>query len=152
MKIRIKELQSEAELKVGFPVIRELRGHLSESEFLTIYFEAKKRDDFRIYGAFDETKMDQCLGILSVRTLWDFLHGKHLLIDEVVVSKEARAKGIGSELVRFAESMAVAQGCDMLRASAGVLNELAKHLYEREGWRAKSVAFKKKINKLNEEL
>ena len=84
-------------------------------------------------------------GYMGGRIITDFVHGRHLYIDDLVVDREARSRGTGSLLLKEAEAWAGREGCRGLRLCTGVENEGAKRFYAREGWTARALAFKKKL-------
>lgn len=135
-------LNSKEQLERGYKVLRELRTELSLSEFLAIYEQAKSRDGFQLMAAIDE---DNIVGIMGYRVLFDFVHGKHLYIDDLVTTQAKRGSGIGAKLLQEAEKIAKEQGCLALRLCTGTANERGKKFYEREGWDLRSVAYKKKL-------
>lgn len=139
--IEIREVTSPEELEKIFQVIRQLREHLSFQDFTELYDEARRADQFTLVGAFLQ---DQCVGAMGYRTLFDFLHGKHLYIDDLVTSQAHRSHGIGAKLLKHAENQAAELQCQSLRLCTGIDLHPAQRFYEREGWQKRSVAYKKK--------
>lgn len=125
-----------------FPLMKELRPHLDEEQYLRLYKEAKLRDDYALYGA---VRDDYCVGLMGVRILYDFVHGKHLYIDDLVTTKDLRGQGIGHLMLQFARELAEREGCTGLRLSTGVDNRDGQRFYEREGWSARALTYKLKI-------
>ncbi len=83
---------------------------------------------------------------MGFRTLFDFVHGKHLYVDDLVTAEKHRSKGIGATLLQWAETEATNTGCRGLRLCTGIQNDTAKRFYEREGWHLRAVAFKKQLS------
>jgi ribosomal protein S18 acetylase RimI-like enzyme len=123
--------------------LRELRTELSLSEFHAIYKQASSRDGFQLMAATDDD--DSIVGIMGYRILFDFVHGKHLYVDDLVTTEAKRGSGIGAKLLQEAEKIAQVQRCVALRLCTGTANDRAKNFYEREGWNLRSVAYKKKL-------
>ena len=140
--INFMPLDSRDLLEKGFHVLRELRTELSFEDFLFIYEQANSRDAFQFLAAVEG---ESILGVMGYRILFDFVHGKHLYIDDLVTTKAMRGLGIGAKLLKEGERIAKEQGCVALRLCTGTANERAKKFYEREGWSLRSVAFKKKV-------
>ncbi len=137
----IREIK-ENEVSVIFDLLKELRTTLSKEEFTDIYFEAKKADRYTFYGYY----IDQnCVGLMGLRYLYDYVHKHHLYIDDLVVNKDYRSQGIGMILLEFAEDLARANACTGLRLCTGIDNKEGIRFYERENWAARAIAFKKKI-------
>jgi ribosomal protein S18 acetylase RimI-like enzyme len=140
MEIRI--LKTKPELEKAYHVLHELRQDLDLGQFFSLYKSAKRADDYTLVAALVDGKE---VGVMGYRTLYDYVHGKHLYIDDLVVSKEQRSKGIGKMLLKYAEEIAASTQCQVLRLSTGIENERGKTFYEREGWTLRSVSYKKRI-------
>ena len=125
----------------AFAVMRELRAHLDFETFSERCREARASDGYTLYGAYDEG--GRLLGVMGVRTLVDLLHGRHLYVDDLVVTEAARSRGVGSRLLAHAERLAAEAGGVGLRLCTGIDHHAGRRFYEREGWTAKAVAFKK---------
>ena len=80
-----------------------------------------------------------------MRILTDFVHGRHLYVDDLVISSAHRSKGFGANLLKFAEDEAARLRCRSLRLCTGTENHGAKRFYERESWSLKSVVYKKPV-------
>ena len=141
-KIDIREIAGPDELRQGFEVLRELRIHLTLPEFNEIYEAARAKDDYRLIGAFEGR---QCVAVMGYRILFDFVHGKHVYIDDLVVTAQRRSKGIGLELLRSTEKIAEDLRCKGLRLCTGVDSKDAQRFYERNGWKARAIAYKKLV-------
>ncbi len=142
----IKEITDKNELEAVFPIIRELRTQLSFSDFLFLYERAKQHDNYKIVAIYQE---NTCIGVMGYRILFDLVHGKHLYVDDLVTTQSMRSKGIGKQLLKFAEEEAKNLECRSLRLCTGIENESGKKFYEREGWKLKAVTYKKPIFNLN---
>lgn len=140
--MELKSAKTKADLESIYPIIKELRTNLTLQDFLHLTTEASKRDDYEIVAYFEN---NTCLGAMGYRTLYDLVHGKHLYIDDLVVTANSRSKGIGAKLLKYAEEIAAAKQCKGLRLCTGVDNQAGKRFYEREGWKQRSVAYKKPL-------
>jgi GNAT superfamily N-acetyltransferase len=142
MTIKFLPLDTQEWLERGYKVLRELRTELSLTEFYTIYNQAKARDEFHLMAAVDN---DNIVGVMGYRILFDFVHGKHLYIDDLVTTATKRGSGVGARLLKEAENIAKEHGCIGMRLCTGIENQGAKNFYEREGWLLRPVAYKKKL-------
>lgn len=88
---------------------------------------------------------NEILAVMGYRILHDYVHGKHLYIDDLVSTKSYRSEGLGAKLLVYAEELAKELGCKVLRLCTGIDNELGKKFYERNGWSLRAVAYKKKL-------
>lgn len=95
----IRPLQRE-EWPNAFPLIRELRTQLSESGFLE-FLSKQVPLGYVLAGAFLNGKI---IGLVGCRPVTTLARGTHLHIDDLIVSPAYRGKGIGVELMNFAEA------------------------------------------------
>lgn len=142
MSKKIFTVSSKEDLERCYPVIKELRPHLSYEEYLNIYEQSQKSDGYELV-AIEENH--QILAVMGYRYLTDFVRGKHIYIDDLVSTEKARSKGLGAELLKFAEQIAVQNNCAGLRLCTGVENERGVSFYERNGWTKRAYAFTKKL-------
>ncbi len=148
MNIRLEKAVSLEDVLRCYPVIQELRTTLSEADFVRIYRDAHAANGYELL--YLEEKLEEngrIIAILGYRILHDFVHGKHLYIDDLAVRADSRSRGLGSSMLRQAEELATELGCVGLRLCTGVENLGAKKFYEREGWLPRAWAFKKKLSK-----
>ena len=141
--MELREIRTEDELMVAFHLMVELRPHLNHESFHGLYRQAKEHDGYTLVGAFEGTA---CAGLMGYRVLYDFVHGKHLYIDDLVVSPQRRSQGIGAILLSHAETRAKELQCVGLRLCTGVENERGIAFYQRCGWKQRSVVFKKNFS------
>ena len=140
--MNFKTAKTEEDLKKCFPVIHELRPHLNLQDYLQIYQDAHRADQYEIVYAEDQGHV---VAVMGYRFLSDFVRGRHLYIDDLVTTENGRAKGFGSELLKFAEEIAKKSDCKTLRLCTGVENERGVRFYERNAWTKRAFAYTKKI-------
>ena len=73
-----------------YPVMAEMRTHLSENRFLELWQKARQ-EGYQLVGLYSA---EACLGLMGYRILTDFVHGRHLYIDDLV----KRIKDVGSKI------------------------------------------------------
>jgi GNAT superfamily N-acetyltransferase len=142
-KIKFIKAKDKSELVRFYPIMKELRQDLSYGDYLTIYDEAHAKDGYEIVGVESGSHI---YAVMGYRVLTDFLHGRHLYIDDLVSSANQQSKGYGAKLLAHAETIAKELGCKLLRLGAGISNERGQQFYEREGWDLKGVTYKKQVN------
>lgn len=140
--IELRKALTEAEIAATYPVIRELRQDLTLPDFISLVAEARRRDDYELVAAFEGAA---CVAAMGYRVLFDLVHGKHLYVDDLVVTESHRSRGLGARLLGHAEGEAQRRGCRSLRLCAGIENVGGRRFYERNGWFARSLVFKKKL-------
>ena len=129
-------------LEAIYPVMRELRPKLTFSDYMSLVAAAKAHNGYELIAMFDGT---QCVAAMGFRILYDFVHGKHLYIDDLVVTASCRSKGTGAELLKYAERVARVKNCQGLRLCTGVDSKDAQRFYERNLWKARAIAYKKTL-------
>ncbi len=140
--MQLRELTTPQELETIFPLLKELRTDLAFDDFLRLYRAAREADRFTVVGYFEEGK---AVALMGYRILFDLVHGKHLYVDELVVTEAMRSRGLGAVLLKRAEEIARTEGCQGLRLCTGVDNLKGRRFYEREGWAPRALAFKKAL-------
>lgn len=139
-QITYRTMTEGADWAIAYALVRQLRPNLTEAEFTARCRQANAQDGYTIYGAFDG---ERCVGVLGMRRLVDFLHGPHFYIDDLVIAESDRSRGIGARLLQFVEQLAAEAGGLGLRLCTGIDYWPARRFYEREGWTARAVAYKK---------
>lgn len=142
MEKKLITVQSKIDLERCFSIIKELRPSLTLSEYILIYEEAHRTNGYEIV-AIEEN--GEILSVMGYRILYDFVRGKHIYIDDLVSTKEARSKGLGAELLFHAENVAKELCCKSLRLCTGLDNNRGMKFYERNGWIQRAIAYTKKL-------
>ena len=135
-----REVDLPQELSQCYEVLKELRSGLSLEDFHLVYSQAKERDQFTLVAIF---RGRECIAVMGLRVLYDFIHGKHLYIDDLVVTETQRSKGLGKNLLGYAELLASQQACNGLRLCTGSAALSAQDFYQANGWESRAVVFKK---------
>lgn len=136
------KIQNREELERCFPVMKELRPHLSVQEYLEIYRHAHAMDGYEILAM---EKKGEIIAVLGYRILYDFVRGRHLYIDDLVSTEKMRSKGLGAEMLKQAEVIAKNLHCKSMRLCAVLENDLGIKFYEKNHWTKRAYAFTKKV-------
>ncbi len=142
MNRKILIVKNRSELEKCFPVMKELRPHLTFADFISIYEDAHRNDGYEIVAIEDDNNI---LAIMGYRILSDYVRGKHVYIDDLVSSESVRSKGLGAELLRYAEGVARDLNLKTLRLCTGIENDRGVSFYERNGWIKRAFAYTKKL-------
>lgn len=140
---RTVPLEIPDDLERAFEVVKELRVRLEFEDFKRLVVLAHAADGYRLVAREVGTRL---VAVMGYRILHDLAHGSHIYVDDLVTSKEYRSQGHGAELLRYAESEARRLGLDGLRLCTGIENQEARRFYEREDWKLRSVAYKKRVS------
>lgn len=117
---------SSAALRACYPVIRELRPHLTEEAFVAQAQRQRERHGYRLVYLEDEGKVVAAAGYRIAEFLaW----GKALYIDDLATLSTARKRGHAGRLLDWLIAQARAEGCDQLHLDSGVQRHDAHRLY-----------------------
>jgi len=144
MEKRIFTAKSKTDLERCFPILKELRPHLSFEDCIAIYNDSHLADGYEIVAIEQEREI---VAVMGYRFLSDFVRGKHVYVDDLVSTEKARSLGLGAELLRFAEDIARKHNCQSLRLCTGIENERGVQFYDRNGWTKRAFAYTKKLAK-----
>ncbi|MHC4452061.1 MAG: GNAT family N-acetyltransferase [Planctomycetota bacterium] len=127
MTIRIAE--TDDEIRSCYGVVRELRSHLSESEFVA-RVERQAPQGYRL-AFLSEAGVPVCAaGFRLADTLaW----GRFLYVDDLVTASTARSRGHGRAMLAWLLERARAADCAALHLDSGTQRADAHRFYEREG-------------------
>lgn len=144
MEQRIFTVKNKTDLERCYPVMKELRPHLCFEDYVSIYEESHRADDYEIVAL---EKDGQILAVMGYRFLSDFIRGKHVYVDDLATSEKVRSQGYGAALLKFAEDIARTNGCASLRLCTGIENDRGMQFYDRNGWIKRAYAYTKKLAK-----
>jgi len=127
MDIQIAE--TDTNISACYPVMRELRPHLEEAEFLPL---VRKLENAGYRLAF----VQQPEGVVAVAGFWireNLAWGRFLYVDDLVTLASHRSQGIGSRLLTWLREYAAQEGCRQLHLDSGTQRKDAHRFYDREG-------------------
>lgn len=123
MTIKIAELEDE--IATCFAVMRELRPHLREDEFVGRVRRQEESGYVLAFGR-DEGRVVTTAGFRYNENLaW----GRHMYVDDLVTLPEARSKGYGKRMLDWLIDAARAQDCDEFHLDSGVQRFGAHRFY-----------------------
>lgn len=123
---RICELHSEEDFRKAYPVMRELRTHLSEARYFEL-LASMRPDGYRLFALHENDEIVALAGI-AIRT--SFYNGRYVFVYDLVTQSDARSRGHGCELLRYIEELARGEGCDMVSLTSGFQRVDAHRFYE----------------------
>jgi GNAT superfamily N-acetyltransferase len=128
--VSVKVAQTDAEKLACFPVMKELRTHLEEAEFMP-QLERQEAQGYRL--AFVE-KNGQVVAAAGFWVNEAFAYGRYMYVYDLVTSERARSGGHGRALLEFLKALARDAGCAQLHLDSGVQRFRAHRFYLREGF------------------
>jgi GNAT superfamily N-acetyltransferase len=136
--VEILELApGDERLAAVYPVMRELREHLSEQQFHD-WYEAGHVDGYRIAAVFDGEDCRACAGY---RLFTNFVSGRHLYVDDLVTAEKWRSKGYGRLLNEYLLALARKESCTSVQLDSSTHRRDAHRFYFRERYAITSFHF-----------
>ncbi len=139
MNIRIAT--TDAEIAACFPVMRELRPHIAEDEFLS-RVRHQQNTGYRL--AFVQ-EADAVVAVAGFRIGENLAWGRFMYVDDLVTLPAHRSRGHGARLLSWLRQQAAGEGCQQLHLDSGMQRKDAHRFYEREGMAITGFHFAERI-------
>ena len=141
--MKVSELRGPDDFRRAWPVMRELRGHLSEDRWLEL-LDVMVPDGYRLLSLQDDEKTIHALAGIRVAT--NLYYGRHVWVYDLVTTERGRSRGHGRALLGHVEELAAAEGCELVALSSGLERADAHRFYEdRMGYDRVSYCFTKRV-------
>lgn len=137
----IREITGKEQMLKQYSLLAQLNEKLNYADMENMLVDMLAHD-YRMAGVFQE---ENCIGLSGYWISTKLYCGRYLEMDNVVIDKNYRSKGIGKLLCDYLEQKAVASGCRMIMLDAYLENEAAHRFYEREGFTKRGYHFLKTI-------
>ncbi|MCC7431166.1 GNAT family N-acetyltransferase [bacterium] len=124
----IKFAETEEEIKNCFPIIFQLRPHLSEENFV----ETVRKQNAEGYKLVFLQKNGKVKSVAGFRIFQMLSRGKCLYVDDLVTDEKERSKGFGDELFDWLVSFAKENNCESFNLDSGVQRFFAHRFYLRK--------------------
>lgn len=124
------------------PVLRELRPHLTESSFASIYREGYGQG-LRFTTVYREGR---CIAVAGWRFVASTVAGRKLYVDDLVTTESERSRGAGKLLIDDLRRRARERGCSVVDLDSGVQRQDAHRFYFREGMHISSFHFVRRLD------
>ena len=141
--MEIRELKTIDEMISQLSVMQELYPSLTEIQYYEMLSEMIPNN----YGQIAVFENEKCVGISGYWIGTKLWCGKYLELDNVIVSKEYRSKGVGKILSDFLDKKAHLNNCTILVLDAYTSNFKAHRFYYNQGFSPKGFHFVKIIYK-----
>lgn len=126
--IKIELAKTEEEIKRCFPVMVQLRPHLSESEFMKRVQKQQQEGYFLAY-----LEADGEIESLAGYRYYNMLSRGHIMyVDDLITNESSRSKGYGKAIFEWLVQEARANNCDQLDLDSGVQRFDAHRFYFRQ--------------------
>jgi GNAT superfamily N-acetyltransferase len=141
--MEIRELKTIDEMISHLSVMQELYPTLTEIQYYEMLSEMIPNN----YGQIAVFENEKCIGISGYWIGTKLWCGKYLELDNVIVSKEYRSKGVGKILSDFLDNKAHLNNCTIQVLDAYTTNFKAHRFYYNQGFSPKGFHFVKIIDK-----
>ncbi len=122
---KITLAQTDEQIQNCYPVMAELRPHISEKDFLPQVKRQMNKSDFKL--VYLDDKGIKAVG--SFRIAEWLSGGKYLEIEDLVAKDGERSKGYGSALFDWIVEYARHENCDQIKLVSHVKRFGAHHFY-----------------------
>jgi len=124
--LHIKELQTKDEILEAYPVMKQLRSHLDEMEYLDLVLEAKEVDRYKMFALFDQEQLVAVTGFKPMTTLY---YGRFVWVCDLVTDQNNRSNGYGEKLLSFVHDWANEHNFASVALSSGLKRTDAHRFY-----------------------
>ena len=121
----------------------EVNQDISDDDLRSRLAEMFGYDSYTCFGLFVDSEL---VGISSGWLTTRFYSGKQLEIDNVIVGKEFRSSGYGSEFIGYIEAWALKEGCLTVELNTYVVNSKSHKFYFNQDYNILGYHFQKVIN------
>ena len=139
----IRHAETDAELTACFPVMRQLRLHLTSSEELRSRYRRQAQAGYRILAAW---RGDEAVGLAGYRPLENLIRGPFCYVDDLVVRDDLRRSGLGARLLKAVATEASARGLPHLVLDTALDNFLGQRFYFRFGMLPAALRFAMRLD------
>jgi len=141
--VHVEALETESAWADAYPVICQLRTHLSADEFLDAV-RTMRPDGYRLFGLYAD---EDLVAVTGVAVQYNMYYGRHVWVYELVTDEAHRSLGYGERLLSFVEEWAREQDCEALALSSGLQRTDAHRFYdERTGLERASYVYKQTLD------
>lgn len=145
--MNIREARSDDDYHRAYPIVRQLIPHLDMQTYARRMFVARATGYRMFIGLID----NQVVGVIGMIPNHNIHDGFVTYIEHVVVDKAHRGKGLGHKLLKFAERMALEEGCYLLQLDTDIGADQAEKLYEKNGYKRTGSYYEKELGDADRE-
>lgn len=135
MSIRLAT--TDAEIAACYPVMRALRPHVAESQFVA---RVRRQEQAGYRLAYLE-EQGRIMAVAGFRMGENLASGRYLYVDDLVTLTACRSRGHGARLLAWLREQACSEGCRELLLDSGLQRKDAHRFYQREGMAASAFRF-----------
>ena len=126
MKLVVSEVTAREEIEACYPVMTQLRPHLTDCAVFVERVERQVAAGYRLVFVQEEGRVCAVAGFRFMELLaW----GKVLYVDDLITDAEMRNKGHAGVLLKWLIELAREEGCDEVHLDSGPHRHDAHRLY-----------------------
>lgn len=141
-KAVIREVKTKNEMLSLLPLIKQLNPKIKKQAY-AVMLDDMLAHGYRMAAVYDG---EVCAGLSGFWISTKIYSGKYVELDNVVIDKNYRSKGIGKKLCDWVLKEAKKQGCVLAMLDAYAENISAHRFYYREGFFVRGYHFLKPLN------
>ncbi len=134
--------ETDEEIESCFEVMSQLRPHLKQAEFLSL-FRQMEPEGYRISYIEREGVV---AAVAGYRISTNFHLGRHLYVNDLVTSSSVRSTGYGEEMIKWLRGEAKSAGCRFLDLDSGTQRDRAHKFYFGHGFTIASFHFSEDLS------
>ncbi|GAB1577700.1 N-acetyltransferase family protein [Bordetella petrii] len=136
----IRHIETAADLRACFPVMRQLRPRLADAADFSDRVARMRAESYQLLAAWDQ---DQVVALAGYRLQENLIYGRFLYVDDLVVAEARRGAQWGARLLQVLDGIARRADCRQLVLDTGLSNALAQRFYFRQGLLTGAIRFNK---------
>lgn len=136
--IDYRRINTEAEARDCFPVMQELRPHLSDAADFARQVTRQAEQGYRLLAAYQDGLL---AGLAGYRLTENLIYGRFVYVDDLVITASLQRAGIGAGLLDAVRREAVALRCRHFVLDTGLHMAHAQRFYFRQGLLARGMHF-----------
>ena len=140
---QVRSAQTPVEVRRCYPVMHQLRTHLSPERFEELATRMQKNEGYHLAYVESDGDVAAVAGFRYMEML--YTDGKIMYVDDLVTDPERRSSGHGHLLLQWLEEEARRNGCTELHLDSGVQRFDAHRFYFRERMHVSSYHFRLKL-------
>lgn len=144
MTFSIHQAVSHAELVARFPVMVQLRPHLTLEDFCA-RVQRQQQQGYQLAYVVRQEDPDLVKGVAGFRIMENLVDGRILYVDDLVSAEGDRSQGYGAALLQWLADYAKAHDCVSLQLDSGVRRSLAHRFYFRHGMTISGFHFQRSL-------
>ncbi len=123
--VNVISLTTDQQIRRAFPLIAQLRTHLTEDDFVS-RVQRQMKEGYHLVALENEGEIFAVAGYRFMNML---ARGKILYVDDMVVNQVVRSYGFGEQLFDWLVELATSESCDKLDLDSGIWRPDTQRFY-----------------------